>query len=81
MKEFDFTLILASDPDEEGADRLYGVFNDGTLSTIAGVPQIRFHREAGLLEEAIRSAISDVRSAGYDVARVEMEPGSVLQVT
>ena len=52
MKEHEFTFILTTDPDEEEADKLYGTFNYGTLSTIAGVPQIRFHREAPLLEEA-----------------------------
>lgn len=50
------------------------MFNDGTISTIAGVPQIHFHREADSLEEAIRSAIGDVRSTGFDVERVEMLP-------
>lgn len=79
MKEHEFTLILTADPNEEEADRLYGIFNDGTLSTIAGVPQIRFHREAPSLEEAIRSAMADVRSAGFDVVRVEMEPEAVAQ--
>ena len=33
-----------------------------------------FHREASSLEEAIRSAIRDVRSAGFDVELVEMQP-------
>jgi hypothetical protein len=79
MKEHDFTLILTADPNEDEADSLYGIFNDGTLSTIAGLPQIHFHREASSLEEAIRSAIADVRSAGFDVERVEMEPEAVAQ--
>ena len=79
MKEHEFTLVLADDPDEEGADRLYGVVSDGTISTIAGVPQIHFHREARSLEEAIRSALSDVGSAGFRVARVEIEPDAVAQ--
>lgn len=78
MKEHEFTVILTADPSEEEADRLYGIFNDGTISTIAGVPQIHFHREAQSLEEAIRSAVGDVRSAGFDVQRVEMLP-DVLQ--
>ena len=47
MNEHEFTLILTTDRTEEQADKLYGVFNDGTISTIAGVPQIHFHREAG----------------------------------
>jgi|TARA_B100000809_G_C14735526_1_gene386628 hypothetical protein len=79
MKEHEFTLVLTADPNEDEADKMYATFNDGTISTIAGVPQIHFHREAGSLEEAIRSAIGDVRSTGFDVHRVEMEPNSVLQ--
>lgn len=81
MKEHEFTLILTADPNEEEADRMYGTFNDGTISTVAGIPQIRFHREAESLEEAIRSAIGDVRAVGFDVIRVEMEPNSVIQVS
>ena len=77
MKEHEFTLVLFADPDEEQADKLYGTFNDGTISTIAGVPQIHFHREAASLEDAIRSAIGDVRSAEFDVKRVEMLPDAL----
>lgn len=79
MKEHAFTLILTRDPNEEEADRLYGIFNDGTLSTIAGISQIHFHREASSLEEAIRSAIAHVRVAGFEVGRVEIEPDTVMQ--
>ena len=79
MKEHEFTLILTSDPDEEEADRVYGIIDDGTLSTIAGVPQIRFHREASSLEEAIRSAMADVTTAGLDTARVEVEAEALAQ--
>jgi len=74
MTRYEFTLILTADPTEEQADRLYGVFNDGTIATVAGVAQIHFHREAPSLEDAIRSAVSDVRSAGLDVERIEMQP-------
>lgn len=79
MKEHEFTLVLSSDPDEQEADRLYTIVNDGTISTIAGIPQIHFHRASPSLEEAIRSAIGDVRSVGFDVRRVEMEPEAVTQ--
>jgi len=79
MKEHEFTLVLASDPTEDDADKLYATFDDGTISTIAGTPQIYFHRQANSLEEALRSAIRDVRKAGFDVARVEMEPSAGLQ--
>ena len=39
--------------------------------------QIHVHREAGSLEEAIRSAVGDVRSSGFDVERVEMQPDAL----
>ena len=79
MKEQTFTLILTTDPNDDEADRLYGIIADGTLSTIAGVPQINFHRQATHLESAIRSAMQDVRSSGLDILRVEIEPESMLQ--
>ncbi len=78
MKKHEFTLILTADPNEDEADQLYGRFTDGTISTIAGVPQVQFHREAATLEDAIRSAVSDVRSAGFDVQRVEMLPDALM---
>jgi hypothetical protein len=81
MKQHEFTLVLTADPDDEQADRMYGTFDDGTIATVAGVPQIHFHRNAESLEEAIRSAIGDVRSVGFDVARVEMEPNAVGQAS
>ena len=40
---------------------------------VTGVFSIDFHREADSLEEAIRSAIANIKTAGYDVARVEIE--------
>ena len=78
-KEHQFTLILTADPNEEEAGKIYGIIDDGTISTLGGVPQIQFHREAPSLEKAIRSAIADVRSARFDVERVEMQPQAVSQ--
>jgi hypothetical protein len=79
MREHEFTLILTADPTEAQADSLYGTFDDGTISTIAGISQIHFHRQAASLEEALRSAIGDVQSSGFTVERVEMEPCAVLK--
>jgi hypothetical protein len=74
MREHEFMVILSADPTDDQADKLYSVFSDGTIATVAGTPQIHFHREADSLESAIRSAIGDVRAAGFDVTRVEMQP-------
>jgi hypothetical protein len=65
----------------EQADKLYETLNDGTISTVAGVPQIHLHCEAGSLEEAIRSAIGDVQVIGFALERVEREPAAVLQAS
>lgn len=79
MRILEFTFILTSEPNEEEADQLYKVVDDGTLATIEGMPQIRFHREALSLEEAIGSALLDIRKVGFDVLRVEIEPEVVGQ--
>jgi len=54
--------------------------DDGTPSVCNGVLSIDFHREARSLEEAIGSAIANVKDAGFDVDRVEMEAAAVPQV-
>ena len=64
---------MTTDPNEAEADRFYSIFDDGTITTIGGVPQIHFHREASSLEEAIGSALGNVKVAGFDAIRVEIE--------
>jgi len=81
MKTHEFTLILAANPTEAKADKFYGICTDATLAVRAGVGHVRFHRDAESLEEALRSALSDVRAAGLTVERVEMEPDAVLLPT
>ena len=71
-------LFLTAGPNEEESARLYSIFNDGTIITMAGEPQVHFHREAPSLEEAIASALAQVRKAGFDVVRVEIEPLNIF---
>ncbi|OHB65875.1 MAG: hypothetical protein A2V70_13530 [Planctomycetes bacterium RBG_13_63_9] len=80
MRKYEFTLILKGrlEMSEEITDALFEAgCDDGTPGTCEGVFSIDFHREANALEEAIRSAIADVNSAGYEVQRVEMEAAAV----
>jgi hypothetical protein len=82
MHKYDFTLILAEflDLTDDLADTLFAAgCDDGTPGTCNGVFSIDFHREATSLEEAIRSAIADVRTAGYEVTRVEIDAEAVVQ--
>ena len=76
VKVYEFTLILTTEPNEEEADRLYSIFDDGTIATIAEVPQIHFHRETPSLEEAIGSTLLNVKEAGFEVIRVETDPSA-----
>ncbi len=82
MVKYEFTLILKGSPEltEEIAGQLFEAgCDDGTPGTSDGVFSIDFHRTASTLEEAINSAISNVKSAGYDVERVEIEAGAMTQ--
>ncbi len=80
MKVHEFTVILARpEESEDDADRLYEAgCADGSISTSDGVTRIDFHRQSDSLEEAIRSAIGNVQSAGFHLAHVLIEPSSII---
>jgi hypothetical protein len=82
MAKYEFTLILRGplDLDEDVADALFAAgCDDGTPGTCDGVFSIDFHREADSQEHAIRSAMTNVRTAGYEVDHVEIEAEAVSQ--
>ena len=76
MSKYEFSVILTGDVlTFDDCDRLYEAgCDDGTIVTRSGVHFIGFDREADSLEEAIRSAIANVQKAGFQVAKVELEP-------
>lgn len=83
MVKYEFTLVIkgATELTEEVADRLFAAgCDDGTPGTCDGEFTIDFHRVAGTLEEAIQSAIANVKSAGLEVERVEIEAGAIPQL-
>jgi len=74
MSEHEFTLILSGvdELDEAESNALYEAgLDDGSPGMRDGVAYIEVAREAATLEEAIVSAIKDVRRAGFGVVRVE----------
>lgn len=73
MKIQEFSLILNREPDESESDQIAGLVEDATIVTVAGIPQMWFHREAPTLDEAIHSAIADLKGSGFDVERVVIE--------
>ncbi len=82
MTKYEFTLILEGPLEltEDTADRLFEAgCDDGSPGVCDGVFSIDFHREANSLESAIRSAIANVKFAGYEVERVEIEAEAMPQ--
>ena len=82
MHKYDFTLILTASLEltDDLADALFAAgCDDGTPGSCHGVFSIDFHREAMSLEEAMRSAIEDVRAAGYEEARAAIEAEAIVQ--
>lgn len=82
MNKYEFSLILKGSLEltEEIADELFEAgCDDGTPGTCNGVFSIDFNREAHSLEAAINSAIKNVKAAGYDVERVEIEASAMPQ--
>jgi hypothetical protein len=78
---FEFRLILAgvTELTPDLADALYQVFDDGTAGSCAGLVAIDFHREGPSFQEAVQSAIADVRKAGQELARVESEESRQIE--
>ncbi len=82
MTKYEFTLILKGQFEltEEMADELFEAgCDDGTPGICNGVFSIDFHREEDSLEAAICSAIANVKLAGYEVARAEIETEAMSQ--
>lgn len=74
MHEYDFTLIIAGDLDEEATvSALYEAgCDDATVGQVDGVGYADFIREARSFGEAVRSAIAQVESVpGLRVVRIE----------
>ena len=77
MTTYRFTLILLDHHymSEDMAEALYEAGCDDALPHSGdGIVGVDFDREAPTLEAAIRSAVADVKRAGFTVHHIEMEP-------
>ena len=73
MKTYEFDIILkgTSEVTDQQADVLFAEgCDDGTPASSNGMAWIHFDREAPSLEEAIHSAVTQIRSAGFTVSKV-----------
>jgi len=83
MKTYPFDVVLrdVSEATESAADALFEAgCDDGTLASREGATWIHFDREAPSLEEAIRSAVGQVQSAGFTVLKVELDATAAVSV-
>jgi hypothetical protein len=83
MPAYDFSLIVSGRTEftDEDVDALFEAgCDDGTPGSICGVASVGFARESDSLLGAIRSAIRDVRKAGLEVSRVEIEVSDLEDV-
>jgi hypothetical protein len=75
MKTYEFTIVLkAQELTLEQCGALYEAgCDDGTIVTRNRTTQIAFDRQTDSLAEAIRSASENVRQAGFEIERVQMD--------
>ena len=79
--EFDVALKNVAEVTDDQADNLFAAgCDDGTPACSDGLAWSHFDREATSLEEAIRSAISQVQNAGFCVAKVELDANSAVSL-
>ena len=81
MKNYEFDLRLKDvlEVTDDQADALFAAgCDDGTPASCNGITWIHFDREAPSLEEAIRSAIAQVQSAGFAVSKIELDVTSAV---
>ncbi len=83
MKTYGFDIVLKDVPEisDTQADALFEAgCDDGTPTSRGGAAWIHFDREASSLEEAIRSAVAQVQSAGFTVSKVEMDADAAVSL-
>lgn len=81
MRTYEFNVILkgVQKVTDDQADALFAAgCDDGTPACSNYLAWIHFDREASSLEDAIRSAITQVQSAGFAVSKVELDADSAV---
>jgi hypothetical protein len=75
--EFDVLLKDIAEVTDDQADALYAAgCDDCTPASRDGAAWIHFDRKGPSLEEAIRSAVTQVQAAGFSVSKIELDAAS-----
>ncbi|HET6569586.1 MAG TPA: hypothetical protein VFG50_16595 [Rhodothermales bacterium] len=83
MREYNFTVILKTEPSDEQTERLYGYFGAGgtapetvldvLIGVRSGIPYLAAAVRAESFEAAINDILPALRGEGLDLVRVEMD--------
>jgi hypothetical protein len=79
MKTYEFDVMLrdVAEVSDDQADALFAAgCDDGTPACCNGMCWIHFYREAPSPEYAVRSAVNQVRAAGFAVSKIQLDAGS-----
>ena len=82
MTEQHFTVILKGKDtlSEEVVEQLYARCDDASAGSRNGIGHVHFDRPAASLNEAIASAVADLRASGLEVERVEIERDDLAEI-
>lgn len=76
MKNYGFTIVLknVNELDENLAERIFACgADDSSPHSRNGTVNVAFDRDAESLELAVTSAVAELRAAGIEIERVELE--------
>lgn len=65
--------MIIPEIDDATVDAVYGRCPDASVGKSHGAMYVAFDRESTTLEDALESAVTDLRSLGIDPMRVEMD--------
>ena len=78
---FDIFLKNVAEVTDDQAELLFAAgCDDGTPSSCDGAAWIHFDREALSLEDALRSAIAQVRTAGFQPSKIELDAEATVSL-
>ena len=82
MKTIYFVVYLANvnEMTEPVAESLFAAGCDGVPGARNGQAMIQYAREANSIEEAVFAALDEIKKAGFDFSKVEIDPESMREL-
>ena len=82
MKTIYFVVYLADvdEMTEAVAETLFAVGCDGVPGSRDGQAMIQYAREANSMEEAVFAALDEIKKAGFNFSKVEIDPESLHEL-